>query len=159
MMSRQLRRVLLCRSLVLSVIGMCREGGDAEFQSSGAVQILARLERLADEVFRQTTGSLKPLVFSRKTQRQFESSLNAVKRTLLERMPDGDADPRAYIALVLVWIEDHKNNAPPARRFTWFQIAQQLQQLVEMLNPQGDAAPLDAGVDYAEASKAASGVW
>lgn len=158
-LSRSLRRMLLCRAFVLSVINMCRTGGDPEFHASEAVAILSRLERLADEVFRQTTGSLKPLVLSRKAQRQFEASLNSVKRTLLERMPDGDADPRAYIATVLVWIEDHKNDAPPQRRFTWFQIAQELQKLGDLLNPEGDAAPVDAGVIYGEATKEASGVW
>lgn len=158
-MSLAVRRTLLCRTFVLGVIDMCRTGGSPEFHASEAVAILARLERLADEVFRQTTGSLKPLVFSRKTQKQFESSLNAVKRTLLERMPEGDADPRAYIALVTLWIEDHKKDAPPQRRFTWFQIAQELQKLGDLLNPEGDAAPVDAGVAYGEATKEASGVW
>lgn len=159
-MSIAVRRTLLCRALVVSVIDMCREGSTASGPAGGI--ILDRLTRLAAGILRQLSGGADSLQFDRKSQKAFLSSLEAVKDQILTTLPDGEVDQRAWTAAVLLWVEDHRENIPPfppERRHTWFKVAENLQALSELMDPAREDAPVELGMGYGEALKQASGVW
>lgn len=159
-MSLAVRRTLLCRALVMSVIDMCRENGNTPSPAAGIV--LDRLARLAAGVLRQVSRGKEEIQFDRKSGRAFLASLAAVKNQMLATLPDGDVDPRAWITVVLIWVEDHKDLLPPfppERRHTWFKVAENLQALAVLLDPEREDASVEAGIGYGEELKLVSGLW
>ena len=159
-MSRSVRRALICRALVLGVITACRSAGGVSETPAGGLA-LDRIQRLADALVRHVSGGSCSIVLDRRAERAYTSSLRAVQSGLLASLPE-EVDPREYLAAVLLWVEDAKDKLPahpPERRWTWFKLAEALQGLAEILDPEREDAPLEAGVGYGEALKAASGVW
>jgi hypothetical protein len=160
-MSRSIRRALLARALAVSVVDLCR-ASESVAGSPAAGLVVDRLARLCDAVLGRISGGKPTLEFDRKSERAFLASLADVKNSLLATLPDGEVDARAWTTAVLLWVEDHRDSIPPhppERRHEWFKIAENLQALSEILDPERLDAPVEAGMGYGEAMKQAAGVW
>jgi len=129
-----------------------------------AVRVAERLVRLADQAYGFALGKPGPdgaWRFPPREWKLYEKDIKAARRSLMATLPE-EVDPRAFVALVLWWVENHREDIPPSppeRRHVWFTIAEQLQRLSELLDPEREDAPVEAGICLGIALQQASGVW
>jgi len=166
-MSKSVRRQLLCCDLIQGVIDAClasfkQAGLEAPDEMTVLLKCLKRNVGQASGFACQRFGEDGRWLLDAKASKQYGKSLNALQNILDQQYGSG-ANAIDYCKALQVWVEDIRDSLPTCpvdRRIVWRELADDLQALYTVYDPEWLAdEKIDVGMAKGETLKHAAGVW